>query len=132
MVPEDLVQRWEAAYRRYGEASKMSAVSPAGDRDVARAMVLASHDVAVAWRAMESIPDLPWWTLAAVGAAAQAFEFQAREWSVRAEGWLGPARRLATRTQPTPHTDVAVRPVSCGERAGVVAGVEGRDVAGGA
>jgi hypothetical protein len=103
MVPEDMVQRWEIAYRRYVEASKVSALASAGDLDVAREMVVASHDVASAWRVMESMPDLPWWTAAAISAAAQAFEFQARDWAVRAEGWLGPVRRLPTRPRPTPH-----------------------------
>lgn len=102
-VPEDLVARWEAAYRRYGEASKVLTAAVAGDRDSAREMVVASHEVASAWRAMESISDLPWCMSAAVAAAAEAFEFQSREWAVRAEGWVGPARRMPPRPRPTPH-----------------------------
>jgi hypothetical protein len=103
MVSEELVQRWEDAYRRYIEASKISTVSFAGNADVAREMMMASHNVATAWHAMESSPDLPWWALAALSTAAQAFDHQAQEWSVRAEGWLGPIRRLSTRPRPTPH-----------------------------
>lgn len=103
MVSEDLVEGWEAAYRRYMEASKISVVSFAGNPDVAREMMMASHGVATAWHEMESTPDLPWWTLAALSTAAQAFEQQAKEWSVRAGGWLGPTRRLSTKTRPTPH-----------------------------
>jgi hypothetical protein len=107
-VPEDLVQHWEAAYRRYREVSKVAAVSFAGDENAAQEMIAASQEVAVAWRSMESIPDLPWWTLAAVSAAAQAFEFQARDWSVgaintQAAILMGPARRLPARPRPTPH-----------------------------
>lgn len=81
-VSEDLIERWEAAYRRYTDASKISAMSFAADQDVAREMVMASHEVASAWRAMESTPDLPWWVMAALAAAAQAFEYQVKEWSV--------------------------------------------------
>lgn len=102
-VSEDLVRRWEAAYRRYGEASKASAATSASDPDAARAMVITSQEVAWAWRALESALDMPWWMAAAVGAAAQAFEFQARDWAGRAEGWRGPARRLPIRPRPTPH-----------------------------
>lgn len=103
MVSEEMVRRWEVVYRRYIEASKRAAVSYVADQDAAREMLIASQEVANAWRAMESTPDLPWWIAAAVTAAAQAFEFQARDWAVRAEGWTGPARQLPTRPRPTPH-----------------------------
>ena len=103
MVSEDLVQRWEAAYQRYGEASKVSVATVVGDQGVAREMVVASHEVATAWRSLESTPDLPWWALAAVAAAAEAFEFQAQEWMIRAESLVGPVRRMPTRPRPTPH-----------------------------
>jgi hypothetical protein len=84
MVPDKLVERWEAAYRTYSSASKLAASSVAGDRVAARAMAVASWEVAAVWREMESLSDLPWWALAAVGAAAQAVEFQARDWTARA------------------------------------------------
>src|SRR6266498_5397145 len=109
MVPEELEQRWEAAYRRYGEASKVADVTLAGDRHAALEMVAASAEVAVAWRAIEqSLQAMPWWISAAIGAAAQAFGFQARDWATRAEsgdlsGWLGPTRRLSTRSRRTPY-----------------------------
>lgn len=79
----DLVQRWESAYRIYGSASR----SAGGDGGPvsARAMAAASWEVAAAWRAMEGVAGLAWWVVAAVNAAAQAFEVQAREWAARAD-----------------------------------------------
>lgn len=106
MVPEELVRRWESAYRRYGEASKTAVSAVPGDRGAAGEMAAASSEVAAAWRAMESIVDLPWWILAALVAAAQAFEFQARDWNARADAWPldngqgRPQVRLATRARP--------------------------------
>jgi hypothetical protein len=88
MVPDNVVYRWEAAYSRYGHAARAAATSVAGDRNAALEMAAASREVAVAWCEIEAIGDAPWWTLAALSAAAQAFEFQARDWSVRAaHGW---------------------------------------------
>lgn len=85
MVSETLVRRWEAVYREYGLASqKVSATEP-GDRAVARQMARASNDVAVVWRAMADEPELAWWSVAALRAAAQAFEYQARDWAARAK-----------------------------------------------
>lgn len=63
MVPDELVRRWEVAYRRYREASKTSTV--VGDRDAAREMASASREVSALWRQLESCADLPWWTVAA-------------------------------------------------------------------
>jgi hypothetical protein len=85
MVPETVLARWESAYRRYGQASKLVAASPAGDREATQQMAATSSELAAVWREMESAPDLAWWVLAAVGAAAQAFEAQARDWSARVE-----------------------------------------------
>lgn len=106
-MPENVVARWESAYRRYREASKVAS-SVAGDQTVAREMVAASRDVAALWREMESTADLPWWLLAALSAAAQAFEFQARDWIVQPDYFppevthaRRPAVRLTTRAQPT-------------------------------
>lgn len=112
MVPETLVERWEVAYRKYGDASRAAATAVPGDPDAAREMAAASLEVAAAWREMEAISELPWWVLAALGAGAQAFEFQARDWNARAQhAWpddegarLRPQVRLATRAQPTPHS----------------------------
>ena len=106
MIEEDLVQRWESAYRRYGETSKTVAVARSGDRGVAGEMAAASSDIAAMWREMESSVDLPWWILAALSTAAQAFEFQARDWKARANDVLPlddgrrPQVRLATRANP--------------------------------
>lgn len=108
MVPETFVRRWEKAYRNYGVAARTAALAVPGDRGTAQEMAAASLEVAAAWREMESIVDLPWWVLAAVGAAAQAFEFQARDWNARTQyTWpdddrsrLRPQVRLVTREQP--------------------------------
>ena len=48
-------------------------------------MARASADVAAVWREMTAEPDMPWWELAALGAAAQAFERQAHDWTARAK-----------------------------------------------
>ena len=85
MVPATVVERWEQAYRAYGEATEALSRSEPGDPNVARTMAAASQDVARAWQALAEEPDLPWWTVAALGAATQAFELQARDWKARAE-----------------------------------------------
>jgi hypothetical protein len=103
MVPENMIERWEAAYRRYGNASRASVNG--GDQSAAREMAEASREVAEAWREMERVSGLSWWVAAALVAAAQAFEAQARDWSARAEfAWpLDVSRqtvRLSTRARP--------------------------------
>jgi hypothetical protein len=85
MVSQRLVQRWEAVYREYGMASERVGSTVPGDRAVARHMARASQDVAAVWRAMAVEPEMPWWSVAALGAAAQAFEYQARDWAARAK-----------------------------------------------
>ena len=85
MVSERLVLRWEAVYREYGSVSALVSVSEPGDRVVAERMARASRNVAAVWREMESEPDLAWWEVASLGAAAQAFEYQARDWAARAK-----------------------------------------------
>lgn len=83
MVPEDLVRRWELAYQQYSAVMRVAGSAVPGDPATTRGMVMASQQVAEAWRDMERVPDLPWWIHAALVAAAQAFEFQARDWDVR-------------------------------------------------
>jgi hypothetical protein len=84
MMSEALVARWEAVYQAYGLASEMVSNSVPGDGAVARRMARASRDVAAVWREMAAEPDMPWWTVAGLSAAAQAFEYQARDWAARA------------------------------------------------
>jgi hypothetical protein len=84
VVPARLVGRWEAAYRQYGQASELAARSAAGDPQAAQAVASASLEVAAAWREMTGTTGLPWWALAALRAAADAFEQQARNWRARA------------------------------------------------
>ncbi len=85
MVSERLAARWEAVYREYGHASEMVSNSVPGDGAVARHMARASQDLAVVWRKLAAEPDMPWWLVAGLGAAAQAFEHQARDWTARAK-----------------------------------------------
>ncbi|HKS46869.1 MAG TPA: hypothetical protein VJT49_17515 [Amycolatopsis sp.] len=78
-VSEDLIRAWEDAYRRYGSAAGAN-VAPA------------SRAVALAWRDIASTSRLPWWVLAAVESAAEAFEDQAEQWEARARAgkpWQG-------------------------------------------
>lgn len=84
MVSEFMAGRWEQAYREYGLASDLVVRSEPGDRAVARGMASASRGVAQAWRDIETVPGLPWWAVAAVHAAAEAFDSQARDWNARA------------------------------------------------
>jgi hypothetical protein len=101
MAPEAIVERWEVAYRQYSDASRTAVSVGPGNREAARAMADASRQVAVAWREIESTPDLPWWVL-----AAQAFDIQARDWSARADqvwpedGGGRPRVQLTTRARP--------------------------------
>ena len=69
-VSEDLIRAWEDAYRRYGSAA---------GADVAPA----SRAVAMAWRDIACTSGLPWWMLAAVESAAEAFEAPAEQWAPR-------------------------------------------------
>ncbi|HEX6355068.1 hypothetical protein [Actinophytocola sp.] len=85
MVSGGLVHHWETVYREYGLTSEMVNKSDPGDRDVARRMAHASADVAAVWRQMAAESDLAWWSAAALVSAAQAFEYQARDWAARAK-----------------------------------------------
>lgn len=80
IVSEDLIRAWEDAYRRYGSAVGAN-VAPA------------SRAVALAWRDIACTSRLPWWVLAAVESAAEAFEDQAEHWEARArrtgKSWPG-------------------------------------------
>lgn len=82
-VPEPYVRAWESAYQQYGHVSEMAARMPADDPAAAWHMATASWGVAAAWREIASAGRLPWWLLAAVESAAEAFESQARDWEAR-------------------------------------------------
>jgi len=104
MVSERLVSRWEAVYREYGTASQRLSSTEPGDRTVALHMARASADVAAVWREMAGEVDMPWWSVAALCAAAQAFEHQARDWSARAKHdgtGSGPSRPAHPHVIPT-------------------------------
>ena len=65
LADKDAIAAWEEAYREYEKAT-----------DVA----VASRAVAAAWRNLAVTFELPWWLLAAVHSAAEAFDLQARAW----------------------------------------------------
>lgn len=108
-VPVRLVQQWEKAYRQYGQASAHAARSAAGDRAAARAVAKTSREVAAVWHEIAKMPGLPWWVLAAVRAAAQVFESQARDWKARSEyegqppAGRAPAVRAPVTRRPADH-----------------------------
>ncbi|SES28429.1 hypothetical protein SAMN04487818_109332 [Actinokineospora terrae] len=85
-MPPVLVQRWEAVYARYGWT---------GPEGVAEA----SEDVGALWREMAAVPGCPWWLVAGLVTAAEAFDAQGREWSTWAAAQTGffadPSRRLS-------------------------------------
>jgi hypothetical protein len=83
---EQAVRGWEKAYRDYGRLSEPSVRSRQDDPSLAGRMASASRSVADGWRGIASCGELPWWCLAAVESAAQAFHAQAREWEVRGFG----------------------------------------------
>jgi hypothetical protein len=111
MVPNELVARWESAYRRYSAASRtLASASPSTEREAAREFALASQEVSTAWHDMENVPGLPWWVLAVLVAGAQAFAVQARDWNARAQyTWPAavgaPPARLSTRARPNHQPD---------------------------
>jgi hypothetical protein len=73
MVPEDLVQRWQAAYSEYLTEDRLQTSAP---NPVKMARLAAA--VAAAWRDLASVPGLPWWLVASLTTSAEAFERQAR------------------------------------------------------
>ena len=86
MAADRCIRAWEAAYRQYGHASEIWSRSPEDDPAAAWGMASASWAVAEAWREIAAVSRLPWWTLAAVESAAEAFEAQARDWEAREQG----------------------------------------------
>ncbi len=90
-VPEQIVRAWEGAYRQYGQVNEMVTRMPADDPVGAWYMANASWAVATAWREIATVARMPWWLLAAVESAAEAFEAQARDWEARESGGESPA-----------------------------------------
>lgn len=109
MVPDELDERWQAAYQAYGQASENVSQSKPGDPDAARLMAAASWEVSVLWREIAATPGLPWWALASVRAAAQAFEAQSRDWNARADAGSGLPVRRGTRTVSARRRDGGTR-----------------------
>jgi hypothetical protein len=74
-VPWEAVARWETAYRAYVEVES-SAAWTRGERLM---LADALQAVADAWRDIATTPGLDWWMLAALSAAAETAEQQARQ-----------------------------------------------------
>ncbi|GAB3909092.1 hypothetical protein GCM10029964_110090 [Kibdelosporangium lantanae] len=79
LVSTKVVGVWEDAYRRYGRASDIVARSRGRDVAAVQELITASRAVATAWRAIAAQAELPWWVVAAVESAAEAFAEQARQ-----------------------------------------------------
>lgn len=73
MVPEDLVQRWQAIYSEYIAVDRSERLSV----DYPAKMARLAASVASAWRDMAATPGLPWWQVASLTTSAEAFEQQA-------------------------------------------------------
>ena len=82
-VADEAIRSWESAYRNYGQVRNVPVVPSEISAELRRQMVSASWAVASAWRQIARTRRLPWWLLAAVESAAQAFEAQARDWEAR-------------------------------------------------
>ncbi|MGW5053147.1 hypothetical protein [Actinokineospora sp. NPDC004072] len=80
MPPQESRERWEAAYRRYAAAGEST--GPFARQ--AELTAAASWEVARAWREIAQSASWPWWLSAALDAAAEAYEDQAREYDRRA------------------------------------------------
>lgn len=76
-MPEPLKFALEATYRDYTLVAHSPAVTRAERHELARR---SSAVAAVFWN-MKAVPGLAWWTVAALSAAAEAFEQQAQDWS---------------------------------------------------
>lgn len=73
MVPEDLVQRWQAAYSEYLTADRLQVSEPNPVKMARLALAVASS-----WRDLAAVQGLPWWLVASLTTSAEAFERQAR------------------------------------------------------
>ncbi|MFD8492386.1 hypothetical protein [Amycolatopsis sp. NPDC059657] len=85
MTFKDLVKEWETSYREYAAVSEIVGASEVEVSGGARAMASTAWNVSQAWHAIAAAHGLPWWAIAAVESAAQAFEEISREWDERAE-----------------------------------------------
>lgn len=98
MLSRELITRWEAAYRRYVQALDW-ADEAARNPNAAHALASASWEVASVWREIAKLGGQAWWILAAVTAAADAFEHQARQWrthTIPHQGGTGHGPRVGT------------------------------------
>ncbi|OLR90391.1 hypothetical protein [Actinokineospora bangkokensis] len=85
LIPEPLSSRWEDSYKQYVRTVAVRATG-AGE---ARVIAEASGAVAQTWRAISNVPGLPWWSVAAVQAAAEVFDEQAGHWHAFADHVAG-------------------------------------------
>ncbi|MGC7095602.1 hypothetical protein ACPZ19_13110 [Amycolatopsis lurida] len=80
------IQEWEYLYREYQSASNDMARLRPPPTDVIERYARVSQEVATAWRALLPGEKQPWWIVAAVESAAQAFAEQAKRWAAVAAG----------------------------------------------
>ena len=76
-VPDEVIARWEAAYRDYLRVGVLRAETRRERLELAGVL----RAVAEGWREIAATPGLEWWVLAALSAAAETAEQQAREFS---------------------------------------------------
>lgn len=74
-VPETVVARWEDAYRAYINIANSRAETRRERLELADVL----QNVANAWRDIATTPGLDWWQLAALSAAVETAEQQARQ-----------------------------------------------------
>jgi hypothetical protein len=89
VVPEQVVRAWEGTYRQYAQVNEMVTRMTEDDPVGAWHLATVSWAAAKAWREIATVSRLPWWLLAAVESAAEAFEAQARDWEARESGESG-------------------------------------------
>jgi hypothetical protein len=78
LVPGHLLSAWEAVYRDYAAASDRVDGSNLRHRDVQARL---AAQLAVTWRRLANAPGIDWCLAAAFSTAAEAMEWQARDWA---------------------------------------------------
>jgi uncharacterized protein (DUF2249 family) len=92
MVPPERVDRWQAVYSEYTAMDRMERVEQVSPHYPVQ-MARLSAEVAAAWRHLGAVPRLPWWMVAALTNAAEAYEGQARSWALTRAGSGRPTER---------------------------------------
>ncbi|ONI83737.1 hypothetical protein ALI22I_35365 [Saccharothrix sp. ALI-22-I] len=74
---EQLVARWQSAYRRYSEVHETNRYANADDPEAAARIAPSYREVAWLWRQLAAQEASPWWAKAAALHAADTFDHQA-------------------------------------------------------